>query len=429
MFTDAVHRFDELIDGLARFAAMFGIVCIGFGVLVTIAIADDERSRTKVRNHSTVAENASMHTSERIANKRNATELNGMSSEKSSRHSIKEHDHLPLSKFQAIGTHNSYHVAPDALVNSVVSTVKPSESGAWEYTHPPLPQQLQSGIRQFELDLYRDPKGGKFAHPTLLSLTKWIPEAEGGGAKQKFDPDGRLNHPGTKVLHVPGVDFHSNVYTLTQALEQILDWSRKHPDHFPIFVLLELKGDNNEWTDAHLRELEDEILRTIPRKRLLTPDDVRGTHENLRTAVTTDGWPSLRKTRGRLILGLDNTDHVRANYLGAHKTIVGRLLFPSCPTSRHPSAAWFKINDPVSRSDLIQRLTKAGFMVRTRADAGGREARVNSTVRRDKAFASGAQWISTDFPVANKQLSDYAVRFDETENPYLRVLRDAANPR
>jgi len=84
----------------------------------------------------------------------------------------------------------------------------------------------------------------------------------------------------------------------------------------------------------------------------------------------------------------------------------------SVPPS-HPAAAWMKDNDAVEDFDRIQRLVKAGFLVRTRADADTVEARTNDTRRRAKALASGAQFISTDYPEANPAFSPYAVRFDE----------------
>jgi hypothetical protein len=52
---------------------------------------------------------------------------------------------------------------------------------------------------------------------------------------------------------------------------------------------------------------------------------------------------------------------------------------------------------------------KRGFLVRTRADTDTIDARKNSTTRRDKALASGAQFVSTDFPVARDDFSPYRV--------------------
>ena len=77
----------------------------------------------------------------------------------------------------------------------------------------------------------------------------------------------------------------------------------------------------------------------------------------------------------------------------------------------HPAAAWMKRNDPIRDFDEIQTLVKAGFLVRTRADADTAEARKNDSTRRDKALASGAQFISTDFPEPRPELSAYQVRF------------------
>ena len=73
----------------------------------------------------------------------------------------------------------------------------------------------------------------------------------------------------------------------------------------------------------------------------------------------------------------------------------------------HPAAAWMKINDPVADFDRIQRMVRDGFLVRTRADADTKEARSNDTFRRDKALASGAQFVSTDYPEPRPDFSGY----------------------
>ena len=75
-----------------------------------------------------------------------------------------------------------------------------------------------------------------------------------------------------------------------------------------------------------------------------------------------------------------------------------------------PAAAWFKRNDPIGGYDEIRRLVAAGFLVRTRADADTRQARDGSTAMRDRALASGAQFVSTDYPVPDPRFTDYCVR-------------------
>ena len=69
------------------------------------------------------------------------------------------------------------------------------------------------------------------------------------------------------------------------------------------------------------------------------------------------------------------------------------------------------MNDPINDFDTIQRLVRDGFLVRTRADADTRQARTGDITQRDKAFSSGAQYISTDYHEPDRRLSDYSVRF------------------
>ena len=67
---------------------------------------------------------------------------------------------------------------------------------------------------------------------------------------------------------------------------------------------------------------------------------------------------------------------------------------------------------------------KAGFLVRTRADADTAEARKNDPKRRDKAFASGAQMVSTDFPVAVPAVSTYSVQLPGGAAYRINPVRD-----
>jgi Phosphoinositide phospholipase C, Ca2+-dependent len=86
------------------------------------------------------------------------------------------------------------------------------------------------------------------------------------------------------------------------------------------------------------------------------------------------------------------------------------VMFVTADRPESPEAAWFKINDPVKEFDRIQRLVRDGFLVRTRADADTRQARANDCSLRDKALASGAQFVSTDYPEPDRRLTEYSVR-------------------
>lgn len=322
-------------------------------------------------------------------------------------------DDLRLNQTQVIGTHNSYHVAPDAVALQVMRTFAPREADANDYGLPPLTTQLADwGIRQFELDLYQDPDGGRYAHPSTLRLA-----ADQGTPIPAHDPHQELAQPGIKILHSPDFDFRTSVYSLRSALRELRRWSERNPDHFPLFVLLELKSDSfsplvrpPKWTEASLDELEREILAEWPRERLLTPDDVRGDATSLRVAIQGVGWPKVSACRGKLVLLLDNEDEVRDSYLRRSPTLAKRLLFASvAPT--HPAAGWMKKNDPLRQFEEIRQLVAAGFLVRTRADSGLREARAGDNQTSQRAFASGGQLISTDFPRPDPRWPRYSVQF------------------
>lgn len=306
---------------------------------------------------------------------------------------------LKLNQIQAIGSHNSYHVAPPApLMKTLVKFNKDAE--AWNYTHPPLAEQLEMGVRQFELDIHADPKGGLFASPLAVKLARLA-----GEKLPDFNASGDYSKPGIKVMHVPDVDCWSTVPSLKGALEQMRGWSEKHPQHLPVMVLLECKDQREgglpttpePFSRERLLELEQEILAAIPAERILQPDQVRGGAKTLREAVLQKGWPTVDSLRGKFLFCLDNTDEIRSRYLEGNPALEGRVIFVSAPNEQDPAAAWFKCNDPQAEQEKIRKLVKAGFLVRTRSDTNKPDAAM-----KEAAFASGAQWVSSDHFIREK---------------------------
>jgi hypothetical protein len=110
------------------------------------------------------------------------------------------------------------------------------------------------------------------------------------------------------------------------------------------------------------------------------------------------------------MFALDNENKLRDLYLEGHPALRDRPMFVSVAPD-HPAAAWMKVNDAVRDFDRIRGLVRDGFLVRTRADTDTVEARKNDPSRRDKALASGAQFVSTDYPEPRSAFSDYVVRF------------------
>ncbi len=98
-----------------------------------------------------------------------------------------------------------------------------------------------------------------------------------------------------------------------------------------------------------------------------------------------------------------------ASYLPGHPSLRGRVCFTNAVPGED-DAAFVELND--GPADDIKKLVKAGYLVRTRTDADLKEAQRNDASRRDAMLASGAQLLSTDFPINEPAENGYVVRFD-----------------
>ena len=318
-----------------------------------------------------------------------------------------------LNQIQVLGTHNSYHIAPTPAIYDLVASAGQRRAEGLDYSHRPLNEQLSKfGIREIELDVFADPKGGLYAEPNLRKMVK------NRGKDPGPDPaaDGQLHKPGFKVLHVQDVDFRTHTPTFVDALKQIRSWSRANRRHVPIMIMVELKDEAffglstkpAKFGREEVDQVDAAILSVFNQSEILTPDRVRAQFETLPEALRSQGWPALDAVRGLVLFSLENENALREHYLDGHKALRGRLMFATVAPG-DPAAAWFNINDPVEEFDRIQKLVRDGFIVRTRADADTVQARGNDPTQRDKALASGAQFVSTDYPEPDHRLSDYCV--------------------
>ena len=327
-------------------------------------------------------------------------------------------DQIRLNQLQLIGSHNSYHTAPEGavllplLLGSAVAPQLAQSLGdplELNYNHAPLPTQLARGIRSFEIDIYADPAGGRFAHPRLPQLL---------GLSNPVLPT-NMDQPGFKVIHIADVDYLSTCATLQICLGQIRDWSDAHPAHLPIIINIEMKDSGISLPidlgfarvlpfDGPTLDAVDAELRAALGDRLLTPDDVRGDAPDLRTAIATKGWPTVKASRGKVMFFIDNSD-LRSPYLVGHPSLQGRVMFTSSGEGQ-PDGAVLLVDDAGDGS-RIRRLVQQGYIVRTRAD--GVDARIDSSVvKRDTALASGAQIVHSDYPPGEpKWNSGYEVTF------------------
>src|SRR5271168_2482593 len=321
-------------------------------------------------------------------------------------------DSLKVNQIQVIGTHNSYHAGLAASEAQQMLQKNPNLYQALDYRHRPLDLQLSSGVRQIELDIFADAEGGRYAHPAGPDAV-----AAAGLAKDPdFDPQGLMRKPGFKVMHVQDIDYRSTCQPLIACLKIVRTWSRAHPHHLPIYILLETKQTDlppqyhaqttEKFTSSTFDALDAEIRRVFPPREMITPDQVRGRFETLEQAVLSNNWPTLAAARGKVVFLMDQRD-VGPQYLAGHPSLAGRIIFTNAEPGQ-PDCAFTEENDGTEVA--IAALVRKGYLVRTRTDADTKQGRTNDTARRDEALASGAQILSTDYPAYEPaQWSGYSV--------------------
>ncbi len=329
-------------------------------------------------------------------------------------------DDLHLNEIQVLGSHNSYHLPAVPEIADALNALVPDLWVTISYEHQPLTDQLETyGIRQFELDVYADPEGGAYANPGADQILGMDPPAL---------PE--LSEPGFKVAHIADIDFNTTCVTFVDCLSEIEKWSAANPDHVPIMVMVETKGDDlrsggadlgidvdtlgadfsepPEMTPELYADLEAEVLSVFPEEEIITPDDVRGDADTLQDAVLHDGWPTIGESRGKVLFSLVDTGDARDVYTQDAPTLEDRLFFTSSEPGR-PDAAFLRIDDSLENGAEIDELAQDGYLIRTRTDEPGIHAKNGDTALRDSALASGANYLSTDFYVPDPT-TGYVVR-------------------
>jgi hypothetical protein len=307
-----------------------------------------------------------------------------------------------LNQIQVIGSHNSYHAGFAPSERKYLQMKNPKGLRSLDYHHAPLAAQLSGGVRQIEIDIFADPEGGRFAHPAIVQQVA----AAGLPSDPDFDPQHEMDKPGFKVMHIQGVDERSTCHTFVACLNDVRTWSQQHPNHLPIFILVETKEDSPHDVPNAVKALpfsstlfdavDAEIRSVFKPNEMITPDEVRGDASTLVEAVHAGKWPTLAKARGRVIFLMDQ-QHVGPIYAEGHPSLRGRILFTNAIPGA-PDAAFVEQNN--GSVEEINALVKQGYLVRTRTDESTEQARTNDTTRRDLALSSGAQMLSTDYPLS-----------------------------
>jgi hypothetical protein len=325
-------------------------------------------------------------------------------------------EQVSMNDIQMIGSHNSYKRALNSKLLALIAQQDAKAAAQINYSHPSLSQQLEIGLRHLEIDIVKDPSGGRFSKPLGEELT--------GQTLLTSVEREQLNQPGFKVMHLPDLDFSSHCILFQGCLDELLTFSKQQPDHLPIVILMNLKESRTKLINgAEVLSFElddykqlDNVLKITFGDKLITPNEIKGQYASLEQAVLAKGWPLLSKVKGRFLFILDGKEHQREDYRLGHQSLNDRAMFASYEEGS-PEAALMIRNNPIKAKAQIQSLVKKGYMVRTRADSGAGTLSKTKDVklRTEDAFNSGAQIISTDFyPGAPQVLpSNFVVSFKQ----------------
>jgi len=330
-----------------------------------------------------------------------------------------QHQNLRINQIQVIGSHNSYkkEIEP-SLYNFLETKDATGKMQALQYKHISILEQLDMGLRNLEIDVFADANGGRYSKPKGLDLIN---------VKEEYDVNNEMQQPGFKIFHMLDIDFRTHYYTLKACLKDLKSWSDAHPNHEPIFITLEAKDgkgrvfgtEAESFTVDTFNQLDKTLFNGLGNNKIITPDEVRGDFETLESAVLHHNWPTLNTSKGKFLFMLDDAGSKRKLYIEEHPSLKNRAMFVNADPGTPEAATLFR-NNPEDQT--IKDLVTKGYIIRTRADAGTKEARTNDYSHFEMAKKSGAQIITTDYYLPSTLFkSNYHVSFKQQtfvrENP------------
>jgi calcium-dependent phosphoinositide phospholipase C len=277
---------------------------------------------------------------------------------------------IHLNDIQMIASHNSYKKKGPAIGRFFVGLGDSfEEAKALKYGYKNITEQLELGIRSFELDIrYRN---------------------------EKFE-----------LTHVPLVDPSSQAIDFEMLLEEIYLFSSHQDKHMPIIFLIEIK---NDWMvlDPMLEDMDqdvflafDDLIKDQVKDHLFTPSDMLLEGKSLKEVITDHGWPNITDLFNKVMFVL-HPDSYNQIYYDNDQTLRTQSMFIGSYYSENPEDyASFFVQNNVDQT-IIKSLVDQNYIVRTRID----EQLIFNASRYLDAIESGAQILTSDFSVGRSDLN------------------------
>lgn len=295
---------------------------------------------------------------------------------------------LKFNELRYTATHNSYQTESVDVLKQIYGKLSDLTFGlvpenTADFVSPTLTDQLNNGIYSFEIDI------------------------------EVFDRDGDISFT---CMHNPRFQMTTSCYDFALAMKEIAMWSDNNPGHLPITVIIEPKEFFLPLEDMKVLNLDyakelDKTLKEALGGRLFTPADMLREYESFGEMRRADDWCKVSDMLGKVLI-LFHECNTTEGYIELDPTLRTQAMFPMLRAKDidRDCASFLLINKPEGEYDDIKEALDSNFVVRTRVD----EFTKVTEKRREKAFESGAQIISTDYPVRQGMTADdYVVCFGD----------------
>ena len=298
---------------------------------------------------------------------------------------------LKFNELSFVATHNSYQTrAADSYCeifdNLSALTFGLVDEKTGEFCSQTLTQQFNCGIRSIELDIEPVEDG------EVVSFT---------------------------CMHMPYLDSGTTCYDLALALKEIKMWSDYNPNHLPITIIIEPKRvfvpmENMKFMNIDYALALDEMLRDTLGDKLFEPADMLRDYDSFAEMRFADDWSQVKDMLGKVVVHLHDTG-VTQKYIARDETIKTQAMFPMLRYDDKdlPYASFLLINAPEQALKTSGEITEEyNLIVRTQVDTFTSV----SQEKRENAILSGAQILSTDYPVRSDLTDgDYRVSFENNK--------------
>ncbi len=295
---------------------------------------------------------------------------------------------IKFNEISFLGTHNSYQTAILDETMKLYENLETLTFGLFsaeggEFESETLTRQLNCGIRSFEMDI------------------------------ETFDRDGEISFT---CMHSPYIEMSTSCYDFSLALKEISMWSENNPNHLPITIIIEPKSafiplKDMEFFNVEYAKAFDKVLREGLGEKLFTPTDMLRDYASFGEMRAADDWCEVKDMLGKVVVLL-HEGGVTEDYISIDPSIKTQAMFPMLrpEDAERDCTSLILCNAPEELLEIQEDVIYGKkIMVRTRAD---KFAQITEE-RRENAFASGANIISTDYPVrTDLKQGDYFVTFD-----------------